>query len=67
MTYDDLLDKINLLGHTSSWAALRSVVIRHKVKIDMNGYGACEECSRTAYYNVPWPCQTIQDIENEIL
>lgn len=48
------------------YKSLLSVVKRHRLKIDMNGYGACEECSRTAYFNVPWPCQTIQDIAEEL-
>ena len=69
ISQDDLVIKINhSTGYelTKCAGALRTVVLLHKVKIDMNGYGACEECSRTAYYNVPWPCKTIQDIAEEL-
>ena len=46
--------------------ALRAVVELHKPVTDMNGYSACEECSRIAYYNVPYPCLTNQAIEKEL-
>lgn len=75
ISQDDLLEEVDeaildfdLKFDNSNpyYKALRIVIIRHKIKIDMNGYGACEECSRTAYYNVPWPCKTIQDIAEEL-
>lgn len=63
----DTLNYLGRVGYVSSvWNALRGVITRHKLKIDMNGYGACEECSRTAYFNVPWPCETIKDIAREL-
>ena len=44
----------------------KRLVLRHKVKIDMNGFGSCEECSRVAYYNVPWPCLSVEDVMEEM-
>lgn len=46
--------------------ALRSIMLQHKMMIDMNGYGSCKECSKHAYFNVPWPCDTIKSISKEI-
>ena len=71
ITQDNLLEKIDSLfdyGYCTTvlTKTVRAVVILHKEKIDMNGYGACEECSRTAYFNVPWPCETIKDIAREL-
>ena len=63
---DDLLWQISDENYYRCLYALKSTIVLHKEKIDMNGYGACEECSRTAYYNVPWPCKTIKEISDEL-
>ena len=74
MNHQELLNY--LLDHEEYWTslranrwakvpafnALRAVVRLHAEEVDANGYGACKECSRIAYYNVAYPCQTIQDI-----
>lgn len=66
ITYDEMLEKFSDYPAFYDMAyAVRAVVLRHKLKIDMNGYGSCEECSRVAYFNVPWPCPTIEDIQKE--
>jgi hypothetical protein len=61
MTHSDLLNKIDLLGHTSSWAALRAVVELHKPWI----FG-CSHCINIEGGYMSYPCPTIQAIEEEI-
>ena len=65
MRHDELLDKINILGHTSSWAALRAVVELHKVQecdcdCTRTHEPICNECIED------YPCPTIQAIEKEL-
>jgi hypothetical protein len=68
MTYDEILDKIDVLGHTSSWAALRAVVKLHKpvhfVLKDSEIKETYCDCGigRLNFY----PCPTIQAIEKEL-
>jgi hypothetical protein len=59
MTHDELVDKINILGHTSSWAALRAVVELHKPEHSIRGY-------RCTFDDETYPCSTIQAIEKEL-
>jgi hypothetical protein len=66
MTHDELLTKITEGDDNINFYALRAVVKLHKPVTDMNGYSACEECSRIAYYNVPYPCLTNQAIQREL-
>ena len=66
ISYEKLLAKFDdIPAFFDVGYALRSVIIRHKPETDMNGYSACKECSRIAYYNVPFPCQTMTDIMKE--
>lgn len=78
MTHTELLDYLR--EHEEYWTslratrwakvpafnALRSAIELHRLSIDMNGYGSCEHCSSIAYYNVPYPCPTIQGIQEEL-
>ncbi len=61
MTHKELLDKIDVLGHTSSWSALRAVVELHKPEHSIAGY-RCTHCT----LEVTYPCPTIQAIEKEL-
>lgn len=66
MTHDELLDKINILGHTSSWAALSAVAKLHKpqeITLPNGEWGMnCVECDDWDY-----PCNTIKTINKELL
>jgi hypothetical protein len=61
MTHDELINKINVLGHTSSWAALSAVVELHKPW----NFG-CSHCINIEGGYMSYPCPTIQAIEGEI-
>lgn len=61
MTHKELLDKIDILGHTSSWAALRVVVELHKPW----NFG-CSHCINIEGGYMSYPCPTIQAIEKEL-
>lgn len=75
MTHDALLHKIDILGHTSSWSALRAVVELHKPVMQWSGgydgednplYAEqCSDCSGNGFTQ-EYPCQTIQAIEKEL-
>jgi len=61
MTHDELLIKIDILGHTSTWKALRAVVELHKPE-----QGWCGCASGDPYLDSNYPCPTIQAIEKEL-
>lgn len=61
-----ILSHYNYMDAGNLIKALRSIMLRHKMMIDMNGYGSCQECSKHAYFNVPWPCNTVKEIAGEI-
>ena len=68
MTHNELLHKINMLGHTSSWAALTAVVKLHKpVEAEYFDNPVCAECSADIDTYFDYPCQTIKAIEQELL
>ena len=69
MTHDQLLNRINILGHTSSWAALRAVVELHSpITSYMFSDKVCESCSIIDDdTEIIYPCPTIQTIEKELL
>lgn len=62
----EILDHYNYMEAGNLINALRSIMLKHKMMIDMNGYGSCKECSKHAYFNVPWPCDTVKSISKEI-
>jgi hypothetical protein len=67
VTHNELLDKINILGHTSSWAALRAVVELHKpYEHEIVGYVFCKGCTLDLDLAPPYPCPTIEAIEKEL-
>jgi len=68
VTHNELLDKINILGHTSSWAALRAVVELHSpISSYMFNDNVCEHCSVIDdNTEMIYPCPTIQAIEKEL-
>jgi hypothetical protein len=61
MTHDELINKINVLGHTSSWAALRAVIDLHEPDEEND----CLECWSDDGY-IQYPCPTILTITKEL-
>lgn len=72
MTHDELLVSINMNGQTTGGLeqntdALRAVVELHKpYEHELVNYVFCKGCTNEAYLAQPYPCPTIQAIEEQL-